>query len=163
MTPAHGALSLSAPSRSVLGEVQRRQRARGAGDTRGGEVVLFTGPSGTGKTVAAQLLAEAAGAAVHRVDLNALRSRYIGETEKNIARLFDRAERAQAVLFFDEADALFGKRATVRDAHDKYANLETSYLRERIARYPALVILATRRPSGVDAAVQRRVRATIRF
>ncbi|GAA3634198.1 hypothetical protein GCM10022200_16760 [Microbacterium awajiense] len=117
---------------------------------------LFSGPSGTGKTLAAQALATELDQPLYRVDLSRLASRYIGETEKNLDALFDRAEQGGWILFFDEADALFGKRTDVRDAHDRYANLEVSYLRQRLEAHPgAVIIAAEREPDGVgiDAVV----------
>ena len=104
---------------------------------------LFAGPAGTGKTMDAQRLAREPGLALYRVDLTAVTSKYIGETEKNLSRLFAAAEAADAILLFDEADALFGKRTEVRDSHDRYANLETSYLLERLEHHQGLVILAS--------------------
>jgi SpoVK/Ycf46/Vps4 family AAA+-type ATPase len=103
--------------------------------------VLFSGPSGTGKTMAAQALASQLGRPIVRIDLSQLVSKYIGETEKNLARVFGEAARNQSILFFDEADALFGKRTSVRSARDQYANLEVSYLLDQIESYPGLAIL----------------------
>jgi len=105
--------------------------------------VWMAGSSGTGKTLAAQLLGSRLGKNVYRVDCSALVSPYIGETEKNLNRLFEKAELAGQVLFFDEADALFGKRTSVRDSHDKYANQEVAYLLQKIESYNGLVILTT--------------------
>mgnify|MGYP001224236040 FL=1 len=105
--------------------------------------IWMPGSSGTGKTIAAQWLGSRLGKNVYRVDLAALVSPYIGETEKNLSRLFEKAELAGQVLFFDEADALFGKRTGVQDAHDKYANQEVSYLLQKLENYNGLVILAT--------------------
>ncbi|MBL0269338.1 MAG: ATP-binding protein [Chitinophagaceae bacterium] len=105
--------------------------------------IWMAGSSGTGKTMTAQWLGSRLGKNVYRVDLAALVSPYIGETEKNLSRLFEKAELAGQVLFFDEADALFGKRTGVQDAHDKYANQEVSYLLQKLENYNGLVILAT--------------------
>ena len=105
--------------------------------------IWMAGSSGTGKTIAAQWLGSRLGKNVYRVDLAALVSPYIGETEKNLRRLFEKAELAGQVLFFDEADALFGKRTGVQDAHDKYANQEVSYLLQKLENYNGIVILAT--------------------
>ena len=105
--------------------------------------IWMAGSSGTGKTIAAQWLGSRLGKNVYRVDISALVSPYIGETEKNLSRLFEKAELAGQVLFFDEADALFGKRTGVQDAHDKYANQEVSYLLQKLENYNGLVILAT--------------------
>ena len=106
--------------------------------------IWMAGSSGTGKTIAAQWLGSRLGKNVYRVDIAALVSPYIGETEKNLNRLFEKAELAGQVLFFDEADALFGKRTGVQDAHDKYANQEVSYFMQRLEKYRGLVLVATR-------------------
>jgi retinol dehydrogenase 14 len=126
-------------------------------------VALFAGSTGTGKTLAAETLATDLGRRLHRVDLNAIVSKYIGETEKSIDRLFADAEREGAVLFFDEADAVFGRRTGVRDSHDRYANLEVSHLLGRIEAYNGLVILATNRRENLDDAIARRVRLFVEF
>lgn len=124
---------------------------------------LFHGPPGTGKTFAASLLGKYTGRPVYRVDLSMVVSKYIGETEKNLATLFDKARDKQWILFFDEADALFGKRTGVRDAHDKYANQEVSYLLQRVETYPGLAILASNLKSNIDEAFIRRFNAIIHF
>jgi hypothetical protein len=124
---------------------------------------LFHGPPGTGKTLTAMLLGKQAGRPVFRIDLSRVVSKYIGETEKNLAQLFDRAEHKSWILFFDEADALFGKRTEIRDAHDKYANQEVAYLLQRIETHAGLVILATNQRSNVDEAFLRRFQAVIHF
>ena len=136
----------------------RRRLPRGQG-----VIALFAGPSGTGKTMAAEAVASALRQDLYRIDLSAVVSKYIGETEKNLATAFDEAERAGAVLFFDEADALFGKRTEVKDAHDRYANLEINYLLQRVETFTGLVILATNRQSALDEAFLRRLRFSIRF
>ena len=125
--------------------------------------ILFTGPPGTGKTLTASLLGKYTNRDVFRIDLSLVISKYIGETEKNLSRLFDRAENKDWILFFDEADALFGKRTGVRDAHDKYANQEVSYLLQRIESHPGLVILASNMKSNIDSAFTRRFNAIIEF
>lgn len=125
--------------------------------------VLFHGPPGTGKTLTATLLGKATGKDVFKVDLSMVVSKYIGETEKNLARLFDKAQNKDWILFFDEADALFGKRTGVRDAHDKYANQEVSYLLQRIESYPGLIILASNFKSNIDDAFLRRFQAMVYF
>jgi AAA+ superfamily predicted ATPase len=125
--------------------------------------LLFTGPPGTGKTLTASLLGKYTNRDVYRIDLSLVVSKYIGETEKNLSRLFDRAENKDWILFFDEADALFGKRTGVRDAHDKYANQEVSYLLQRIEAHAGLVILASNMKSNIDAAFTRRFNAIIEF
>src|SRR5690606_25509728 len=111
----------------------------------GGLAALFTGAPGTGKTMAAEAIADALALPLYRIDLSQVVDKYIGETEKNLRRLFDASDMADIVLFFDEADALFGKRTEVKDAHDRYANLEISYLLERMERFRGLAILATNR------------------
>lgn len=124
---------------------------------------LFYGPPGTGKTLTAGLLGKQTGKDVFRVDLSRVVSKYIGETEKNLSRLFDKAENKNWILFFDEADALFGKRTEIRDAHDKYANQEVAYLLQRIEGYKGLVILASNRRSNIDEAFARRFQTIIHF
>ena len=125
--------------------------------------VLFHGPPGTGKTLTATLLGKYTGRDVFKIDLSMVVSKYIGETEKNLARLFDKAQNKNWILFFDEADALFGKRTNIRDAHDKYANQEVSYLLQRIETFPGLTILASNFKSNIDEAFQRRFQAMIYF
>ena len=125
--------------------------------------ILFAGPPGTGKTLTASILGKYTGRDVYRIDLSLVISKYIGETEKNLSKLFDRAENKDWILFFDEADALFGKRTGVRDAHDKYANQEVSYLLQRIESHAGLVILASNMKSNIDSAFTRRFNAIIEF
>lgn len=129
---------------------------------------LFYGPPGTGKTLSACLLGKRSAETdqdfdVFRIDLSLVVSKFIGETEKNLSRLFDKAEHKNWILFFDEADALFGKRTSVRDAHDKYANQEISYLLQRIENYNGLVILASNFKNNIDPAFSRRFQAIIQF
>jgi len=124
---------------------------------------LFHGPPGTGKTLTATLLGKHTDLDVYKVDLSTVVSKYIGETEKNLAHLFDRAENKNWILFFDEADALFGKRTQVQNAHDRYANQEVSYLLQRIESYNGLVILASNFKSNIDEAFLRRFQAMIHF
>jgi len=124
---------------------------------------LFYGPPGTGKTLTASLLGKQTAKDVFRIDLSRVVSKYIGETEKNLSRLFDKAEHKNWILFFDEADALFGKRTDIRDAHDKYANQEVAYLLQRIEGYNGLVILATNQRSNIDDAFIRRFQTVIHF
>jgi ATPase family protein associated with various cellular activities (AAA) len=124
---------------------------------------LFAGAPGTGKTMAAEVIAAEADMPLYRIDLSQVVNKYIGETEKNLRRLFDAADTVDAILFFDEADALFGKRTEVRDAHDRYANLEVSYLLERMERFKGLAILATNRKKDLDEAFLRRLRFVIDF
>ena len=124
---------------------------------------LFSGESGTGKTMAAEVIANALRLYLYRIDLSAVVSKYIGETEKNLRRLFDAAEDGGAILFFDEADALFGKRSEVKDSHDRYANIEINYLLQRIESYRGLSILATNMKSALDTAFLRRLRFIVTF
>lgn len=124
---------------------------------------LFYGPPGTGKTLTATLLGKKTGKDVFRIDLSRVVSKYIGETEKNLSRLFDKAENKNWILFFDEADALFGKRTDIRDAHDKYANQEVAYLLQRIEGYNGLVILASNQRGNIDDAFVRRFQSIIHF
>lgn len=124
---------------------------------------LFNGPPGTGKTLTASLLGKYTGREVYKVDLSMVVSKFIGETEKNLSNLFARAESKRWILFFDEADALFGKRTNVRDAHDKYANQEVSYLLQRIENYDGLVILSSNMKSNIDDAFIRRFQSIIQF
>ena len=128
-----------------------------------GVSALFAGPSGTGKTMAAEAIAGRLGLELYRVDLSATISKYIGETEKNLRRIFDAAEEGRAVLLFDEADALFGKRSEVKDSHDRYANVEVSYLLQRMEAYRGLAILTTNLKDSLDQAFQRRLRFVIDF
>ena len=132
--------------------------ARGAGVN-----ALFSGVSGTGKTMAAEILAGRLGLDLYRIDLAGVVSKYIGETEKNLRRVFDAAERSGVVLFFDEADALFGRRSEVRDSHDRYANIEIDYLLQRMEDYRGLAILATNRKTALDRAFMRRLRFLVEF
>jgi hypothetical protein len=125
--------------------------------------MLFAGPPGTGKTFSAEVLAHELGVDLLLVDIARVVSKWIGETEKNLAEVFDAAERAQAVLFFDEADALFGRRTEVSDAHDRYANLETAYLLARLERFEGLAILATNLRQNVDPAFTRRLEFVVEF
>ena len=124
---------------------------------------LFAGESGTGKTMAAEVIANALRLNLYRIDLSAVVSKYIGETEKNLRRLFDAAEDGGAILFFDEADALFGKRSEVKDSHDRYANIEINYLLQRMEAYGGLAILATNMKSALDTAFMRRLRFIVNF
>ena len=125
--------------------------------------VLFAGPPGTGKTMAAEVVAGAVGLRLFKIDLSAVVSKYIGETEKNLARIFQEAQSSNAILFFDEADALFGKRTEVSDAHDRYANIETSYLLQRLDEHEGLVLLASNLRANLDEAFTRRIRYVVEF
>ncbi len=159
--------------RALLGELVRQVRHRaqvydawgfGRQSTRGqGITALFAGESGTGKTMAAEVLAADLGHDLYRIDLSAVVSKYIGETEKNLRSVFDAAESGGAVLLFDEADALFGKRSDVKDSHDRYANLEVAYLLQRMESYRGLALLTTNLRSNVDRAFLRRLRMVVQF
>jgi hypothetical protein len=135
-----------------------RLSSRGLGIT-----ALFAGPSGVGKTLAAEVVANAVGLDLYRIDLSAVVSKYIGETEKNLRRIFDAAEAGGAVLLFDEADALFGRRSEVKDSHDRYANIEISYLLQRMESYAGLAVLTTNLKGHLDPAFQRRIRFVVDF
>ena len=124
---------------------------------------MFAGPSGTGKTMAAEVLANDLRLDLYRIDLSQVVSKYIGETEKNLRRIFDAAETGAAILLFDEADALFGKRSEVKDSHDRYANIEVSYLLQRMEAYRGLAILTTNRKTALDQAFLRRIRFVVEF
>lgn len=166
-------LVLPEPQRQILREItaQVRQRAVvyerwgfGARSARGlGISALFSGASGTGKTLAAEVLAGELRLDLFRIDLASVVSKYIGETEKNLRRVFDAAEGCGAILLFDEADALFGKRSEVKDSHDRYANIEVSYLLQRMEAYRGLAILTTNLKNALDPAFLRRIRFVIPF
>ncbi len=136
----------------------RQKLSRGLGVS-----ALFAGPSGTGKTLAAEVIANALRLHLYRIDLSAVTSKYIGETEKNLRKLFDAAEDGGAILFFDEADALFGKRSEVKDSHDRHANIEINYLLQRLEVFGGLSILATNFRSALDPAFVRRLRFIVTF
>ncbi|MET0714541.1 MAG: AAA family ATPase [Mycetocola sp.] len=140
-----------------------REWGLGTGGPGLGISVLFYGPSGTGKSMAAGVISNELGLDLYRIDLSRVVSKYIGETEKNLGTVFDEAEGAGAILLFDEADALFGKRSEVRDSHDRYANLEVSYLLQRMEAYDGLAILTTNQRSALDPAFLRRLRFAVQF
>ena len=164
---------LPAPQMQVLQTIAQHLRQRGrvydewgfaAQSNRGlGLSALFAGPSGTGKTLAAEILANELRLDLFRIDLSAVVSKYIGETEKNLRRVFDAAEEGGAILLFDEADALFGKRSEVKDSHDRYANVEISYLLQRMEAYRGLAILTSNMKEALDPAFLRRLRFLISF
>jgi AAA+ superfamily predicted ATPase len=175
ISPAAGWDDLVLPERQkdVLRQVAVHVRQRpkvyhswgfAAKGSRGlGISALFAGPSGTGKTMAAEVLAGELRLDLYRIDLSQVINKYIGETEKNLRRVFDAAEEGAAVLLFDEADALFGKRSEVKDSHDRYANIEVSYLLQRMEAYRGLAILTTNRKSALDQAFLRRIRFVVDF
>jgi ATPase family associated with various cellular activities (AAA)/Winged helix domain, variant len=166
-------LVLPAPQKQILREIgaQVRQRSQvyerwgfASKGSRGlGISALFSGTSGTGKTMAAEVLADELRLDLYRIDLSQVVSKYIGETEKNLRRVFDTAEASGAVLLFDEADALFGKRSEVKDSHDRYANIEISYLLQRMETYRGLAILTTNLKNVLDTAFLRRIRFIVQF
>ena len=128
-----------------------------------GVSMLFYGPPGTGKTMGAQVIANQLSMELYKVDLSSVMSKYIGETEKNLGKIFDEVKKSRSILFFDEADALFGKRTEVKDAHDKYANAETAYLLQKIEEYQGIVVLATNYMQNFDEAFKRRIKFVIEF
>jgi SpoVK/Ycf46/Vps4 family AAA+-type ATPase len=135
-----------------------RRLSRGLGLT-----ALFSGPSGTGKTLAAEVLASELGLDLYRIDLSQVVSKYIGETEKNLGRVFEGADAGAAVLLFDEADALFGKRSEVRDSHDRFANIEIGYLLQKMEDYRGIAVLTTNMKDALDEAFLRRLRFIVEF
>ena len=125
--------------------------------------IMFSGTSGTGKTMAAEVIASELGLDLYKIDLSMVVSKYIGETEKNLNRIFKEAEQSNAILFFDEADALFGKRSEVRDSHDRYANIEISYLLQKMEENEGIVILASNLSQNIDDAFMRRMHFNVEF
>ena len=166
-------LIIPAAQKSLLRQIVAHVRGRntvyetwgfsGKGARGLGISALFAGESGTGKTMAAEILAGELRLDLYRIDLSSTVSKYIGETEKNLRRLFDAAERSGAILLFDEADALFGKRSEVKDSHDRYANIEVSYLLQRMEAYRGLAVLTTNSKTALDPAFQRRLRFVVQF
>lgn len=166
-------LVLPEPQKQLLREIAIQVRHRStvyeqwgfaAKGARGlGISALFSGLSGTGKTMAAEVLASELQLDLYRIDLSSVVSKYIGETEKNLRRVFDAAEQGGAILLFDEADALFGKRSEVKDSHDRYANIEVSYLLQRMEAYRGLAILTTNLKNALDTAFLRRIRFIVQF
>jgi hypothetical protein len=166
-------LVLPEPQRQILTDIVAHVRHRSkvyetwglaARSARGlGISALFTGASGTGKTMAAEVLANELRLDLYRIDLSSVVSKYIGETEKNLRRVFDAAEAGGAILLFDEADALFGKRSEVKDSHDRYANIEVSYLLQRMEAYRGLAILTTNLKNALDPSFMRRIRFVVQF
>jgi ATPase family associated with various cellular activities (AAA)/Winged helix domain, variant len=147
----------------LAGEVLDEWGFRRLTPERRGTTALFAGPSGTGKTMAAAVLACSLGLELYRVDLSQVVDKYIGETEKRLAQVLDECERSRVIVLFDEADALFGQRSRVRDAHDRYANIEIDYLLSRLDSFDGLAILATNRKSDLDPAFMRRIRLIVDF
>jgi len=175
LTPRHSWQDLILPHSEMaqLGEIcaQLKHRRKVYGEWGFGRkvspakglCVFFYGPSGTGKTTAAEILAKELQLEVYKVDLSAVVSKYIGETEKNLSAIFNEAETSNAILFFDEADALFGKRSEVKDAHDRYANIEINFLLQRMEEFEGLVVLATNLRKNIDEAFFRRMHFAVEF
>lgn len=155
-----GELQFAAEARPRLWERPEAQRLFPGGR---GLLALFSGPPGTGKTMASQVLAASLGVDLVRIDLSQVVSKYVGETSQNLDRVLQRAERLDVVLLFDEADAIFGRRTEVKDAHDRYANTDTAYLLQAIEQYPGLAVLATNRKADIDPAFLRRFRFIVEF
>ena len=166
-------LVLPEAQRGILREIAMHVRQRtkvyqhwgfaGKGERGLGISALFAGASGTGKTMAAEVLANELRLDLYRIDLSSVVSKYIGETEKNLRRVFDAAEAGGSILLFDEADALFGKRSEVKDSHDRYANIEVGYLLQRMEAYRGLAILTTNLKNSLDTAFMRRIRFVVHF
>lgn len=129
----------------------------------GGVIALFSGPPGTGKTLSAEVIANELGLDLFRVNIATMVSKYIGETEKNLERLFDAADTGNVVLLFDEADSMFGKRGSVSQSNDRYANLEVSYLLQRIETFDGLVVMTTNLEGNIDQAFTRRIHISVKF
>lgn len=175
LAPRHGWHDLVLPPdslahlRELCSQMRRRPTVFGAWGferqlgLRRGLCALFCGPPGTGKTMAVEVVARELGLDAYKIDLSTVVSKYVGETEKNLERIFAEAESSNAVLFFDEADALFGKRSEVKDAHDRYANIETGYLLQRVEEFEGLVVLATNLRKNIDEAFFRRVSVAVEF
>ena len=159
VTPARGWQAVTAP-KDAIAQLRRIAAARAAGQP---VPVMFAGGAGPGKLIAAEVIAGDLAVDVLRVDLRALDSKYIGETEKHLDLLFADAAATGAVLFFDEADPLFGKRSKVEDSHDRYANLDVGFLLQRIETYPGIAILATNRRENIDQAFMRRMKFVVAF
>ena len=166
-------LVVSSDARELLTQISSRARHRarvldewamgtGAGRRRGISA-LFAGPSGTGKSMAAEVIAGDLGLDLYRIDLATVVDKYIGETEKNLGRIFDEAEGVSGVLLFDEADALFGRRSEVKDSHDRYANIEVAYLLQRMESFDGIAILATNLRANLDEAFTRRLDIIVDF
>ncbi len=153
--------------REVVARCRHKRKVFGAwgfpASPSGGVVGLFAGASGTGKTLAAEIIAGELELDLYKVDLATLVSKWVGETEKNLSQVFSAAEASNVALFFDEADALFGKRSEVSDAHDRYANIEVAYLLQRLERYEGLVLMATNLATNIDPAFLRRIHVHVDF
>ena len=155
-------IPLAESEKQILNDISAH--ARDSRSQRGGEtIVLFTGVSGSGKTNAAEVIARNLGLDLYRVDSDRIISKYIGETEKNLNRLFTAAESDGVILLFDEADALFGKRSEVKDSHDRYANIEIGYLLQQLEAFNGVAILATNNEEDTDDTFRRRIRFVVKF
>jgi SpoVK/Ycf46/Vps4 family AAA+-type ATPase len=155
-------LQMAESQKQILNDISAH--ARSSRSQRGGvTIVLFSGVNGTGKTIAAEVMARDSGQDLYRVDLDRIVSKYIGETEKNLNRLFTAAGSAGAILLFDEADALFGKRSEVKDSHDRYANIEVGYLLQQLEAFNGIAILATNNEQDTDDTFRRRIRFIVEF
>jgi SpoVK/Ycf46/Vps4 family AAA+-type ATPase len=175
LTPRHSWTDIILPPkeltqlREVCAQLKYRQKVYGEWgfgskvSVARGLCVFFYGPSGTGKTTAVEILADELQLEAYKIDLSTVVSKYIGETEKNLSTIFHEAETSNAILFFDEADALFGKRSEVKDAHDRYANIEINYLLQRMEEFEGLVVLATNLRKNIDEAFFRRMHFAIEF
>lgn len=155
--------ALSQTQRSTLQEISGADRERRRSKRSTGIGVLFARAEHGEETAAAQVLAKELGRDVYRVDLRKIVSKYIGETEKNLRQVFAAARENDSILFFDEADALFGKRTDVKDSHDRFANLEIDYLLQQIEKYKGIVIISAKRKESIDPAFLRRLRFIIEF
>jgi len=145
-------------------QVQGIQQSAGSQLKMTGHLLaLFAGPSGSGKTLAAEVLSGSTGLPLYRIDLASVMSKYIGETEKNLDRVFEQARNTGSILFFDEADALFGRRTSVSDAHDRYANIEVNYLLQNIEAFNGVIILASNATANIDRAFKEHLRTIIEF
>jgi len=154
-------LTLAAEGHQTLRQITAQVRARPVSSS--GIRVLLAGGSAKERTLAAEVLASDLQLDLYRIDLSTVVTKWIGETEKNLRRIFDAADAGSAILFFDEADALFGKRTEVKDAHDRYANIEVSYLMQRVEAYQGLVVLATNLKADLDEAYVRRLEYVVEF
>lgn len=156
-------LSITGSPKRIMQEITRTVKAHPLRDSEKSRLVLFAGSNAKVKTMAAEVIAGVLGVDLYRIDLKQAVNKYIGETEKNLGKLFDRAERANTVLLFDEADAVFGKRTDARAAHDRYANLETGCLLKRIETYKGVVILNTNLIRNMDKTIHRRADWVVEF
>jgi len=155
--------ALSQTQQSTLKEIILARREKRRLKQTAGIGVLFVGAQEKQQTAAAQMLARELGRDLYRVDLSKIVSKYIGETEKNLRQVFAAAQVSDSILFFDEADALFGKRSEVKDSHDRYANIEINYLLQQIEKYDGIVILSNKRKEAIDPAFLRRLRFVLDF